>query len=112
MMLHVIRAAAAICLLGPVIAIAQDAPNLATYVGSYEQANIPAAVHVTIHNGRLRVQVGGRPPILLTHLRGHEFRPEGMPDATVVFDVKDGRAVGYEFRSPEETNLGKRIAAA
>ncbi len=108
MMLHMIRAVVAICLLAPVVAIAQDAPALATYVGSYEQPNISGVVRVRIQDGRLAALVSGRPPISMTYVSGHKFRPDGMPDATIVFDVKDGRAVGYTFTSPEETNLATR----
>ena len=90
MMRHVIRAAAAICLLGPVIANAQEAPELVRYVGSYEQPNIVGVVRVRIQDGHLLAHVSGRPPIHMTHLSGHEFRPEGRLDWKVVFDVRNG----------------------
>lgn len=108
-MLHVIRVATAICLLGPVIALTQDAADLAKYVGSYKQPNIVGVVRVRIQDGHLAAQFSGRPPISMTHVSGHEFRPEGRPDWKIVFDVKNGRAVGYTFTSPEEANLGSAL---
>ncbi len=106
----------AVCICGSSIAIAQDAAgangDLKKYVGSYAQANMSGPVHVAIRSGRLMVQVAGRPPIFMLHVSGHAFQPEGMPDWAVVFDVKDGRAVGYRFRSPQETNVATRIELA
>lgn len=105
MRLHVVRVAIAISLFGTSIATAQDSQQLQEYVGSYEQVNLDGPVTVSIQDGRLAAQFRGRPPILLVHVRGHEFAPEGMSEATIVFDVRDGHATGYTFTSPGETNV-------
>ena len=94
------------------IAPQQDSLALENYVGSYEQPNIDGTVRVRILDGRLAALVTGRPPIPLTHESCHTFRPDGMPDAAVTFDVKDGRAVGYTFTSSDETNVATRVIEA
>ena len=40
---------------------------------------------------------------------GHKFRPDKMPNAMIIFEVKDDRAIGYTFESPEETNVATRL---
>ncbi len=106
----------AVCISGSSIAIAQDAGGadrkFEKYVGSYEQGNINGPIRVTLRNGHLTAEIGGRPPIRMIHVSGHKFRPETMPDATILFKVKKGRVVGYTFKSPEETNVATRIEAA
>lgn len=86
--------------------------KLAKYVGAYEQDNINGPIRITLRNGHLTAEFGGRGPIRMIHVSGHKFRPENMPDATIVFKVRKGRVVGYTFRSPEETNVATRIEAA
>lgn len=106
----------AVCISGSSIAIAQDAAGadgkFKKYVGSYEQDNIDGPIRVTLRKGHLTALAGGRPPIRMIHVSGHKFRPENMPDATIVFKVRKGRVVGYTFKSPEETNVATRIEAA
>ncbi|MGB0716476.1 MAG: alpha/beta fold hydrolase [Phycisphaerae bacterium] len=79
------------------------------YEGWYRQPNVPADVHVFWQGGALRADLPGKPTIQLIPVAEHSFSPDFSNEIQIVFDVKEGRATGYTFRSPDKTSRAVRV---
>jgi len=81
----------------------------AGYLGRYEQDGIRGDVIVDHQDGFLVVRLPGRSAMRLMYAGNHAFSPEHRDNIKLVFDVKDGRAVGYTFFEPGGERTGKRV---
>lgn len=89
-----------------------SAEAAAVYVGTYRQGNIEALIRIEHRGGYLTVLLPGRPPTRLLADGKHEFYPEHLKTARVVFDVVGDRATGYTFNEPGNSQRGIRVNEA